>query len=123
MGVGVGIRRWTVDGLSWRSGAGLVVLVGGLGLVVLALRRLGLGGGPVRRLVVSIVFLVAVAVAVWTLTPAVIATFVPPFLPGLKPRRLRNDGRLTTRTFSRREPPRLDGSIRTGRTEVRGEGG
>jgi pimeloyl-ACP methyl ester carboxylesterase len=78
VGIVFGLRFLTVDGLSWRVVAGLIGLVAGLALVAAGVRRLVSGLGRGRRFVAGAALVVGVLVALWILTPGVLATNVPP---------------------------------------------
>ncbi|MFZ0015075.1 MAG: hypothetical protein WAL25_13275, partial [Acidimicrobiia bacterium] len=83
IGLGFGVRWLSVEGLTLVSAAGLLLLLGGAVTLVLSVRSIATArSGMVRGLAIALVSLVA-AVAVWTLTPAVIATVVPPIEPGV----------------------------------------
>ena len=81
-GVGIGLRWLSVDGISLIAVSGLVALLASLPLVAAGIARLTYHLGAVMRLGVTIVMGVAVAVLVWTLSPALIATRVPPIAHG-----------------------------------------
>lgn len=81
-GIGVGIRWMTVDGLSWISVSGLIALLSGLALVGAGIGRLTSELRALMRIVVSVAVLTAVAVLVWTLSPAFVASNVPPIAHG-----------------------------------------
>lgn len=78
VGIAFGLRYLALAGLTWRSGAGLVGLLAGLVLLAAGmgrvLRRRGLFGG----LGIGLGLMLVVALFVWTVTPAVLATNVPP---------------------------------------------
>ena len=78
VGIVFGIRFLMVDGLSWRAGAGLIELVIGLVLVAVGVRRLVSGLSRGGRFVAGAALLFGVVVATWILTPALLATNVPP---------------------------------------------
>ena len=81
-GVGIGLRWLSVDGISLIAVSGLVALLASLPLVAAGIARLTYHLGAVMRLGVTIVMGVAVAVLVWTLSPALIATSMPPIAHG-----------------------------------------
>jgi pimeloyl-ACP methyl ester carboxylesterase len=66
-----------VGAVTWQSVAAIAVLAGAIGLTVLGLRRVTAGMRPVPGMIAAALMTVAVAVLVWTFTPAVIATNVP----------------------------------------------
>jgi pimeloyl-ACP methyl ester carboxylesterase len=78
VGVGVGVRWIAVGAVTWQSVAAIAVLAGAVVLTVLGLRRVTAGMRPVPSIIAATLMTVAVAVLVWTFTPAVIATNVPP---------------------------------------------
>ena len=67
-------------GMSWRVVAGLLLLAAGVVLLLTGIPRLIPGPARGRRLVARLSVAVVAAVAVWTLTPAVLATN-PPHIP------------------------------------------
>jgi pimeloyl-ACP methyl ester carboxylesterase len=67
-----------VGAVTWQSVVAIAVLAGAVGLTVLGLRRVTAGMRPVPGMIAAALMTVAVAVLVWTFTPAVIATNVPP---------------------------------------------
>jgi pimeloyl-ACP methyl ester carboxylesterase len=78
VGIVFGLRFLMVDGLSWRAGVGLIMLVNGLVLVATGVGRLVSGLGRGRRFVAGATLLFALLLALWIFTPAVLATNVPP---------------------------------------------
>ena len=78
IGIGIGIRWVAAGAVTWESMAGLATLAGSLILMVWALRRATCGMKRVPRMLAGSLMIVAASVLVWTLTPAVIATQVPP---------------------------------------------
>jgi pimeloyl-ACP methyl ester carboxylesterase len=77
-GIVFGLRFLTVGGLSWRAAIGLITLAAGLVLVVTGVRQLVSGRGRIRQLVGGGALIFTVLVALWIVTPAVLATNVPP---------------------------------------------
>lgn len=78
VGIGVGMRWLLATGLSLPTVLGLSSLVIGVTLVTVgSLRLVRSRRGPVRWLLLPLIW-VGVAVIVWTLAPAFIATVVPP---------------------------------------------
>lgn len=77
-GTGIGLRWLAAGAVAYESIVTTVGLATGVALIVLGLRRLTSGMGPLLGLAIGLPSLLAVAVLVWTLTPAVIATNVPP---------------------------------------------
>ena len=82
IGIGIGVRGLVIGAAGWRVAVGLGVLATGLALVGLGMAHLLSGMRPISRVVGGIVYTIALALVVWTLTPAVIATFVPPIVHG-----------------------------------------
>jgi pimeloyl-ACP methyl ester carboxylesterase len=78
VGIGVGVRWTAVGAVTWQSVFAIVVLAGAVALTVLGLRRVTAGMKPVPGMISAALMTMAVAVLVWTFTPAVIATNVPP---------------------------------------------
>jgi pimeloyl-ACP methyl ester carboxylesterase len=78
VGIVFGLRFLTVDGLSWRAVAGLIMLIVGLVLVATGVRRLVSGLARGWGFVAGTALVFVVLLAVWTLTPALLATNVPP---------------------------------------------
>jgi pimeloyl-ACP methyl ester carboxylesterase len=97
IGVGVGLR-WLVAGIvSWQSIIGGLCLLAGVGLVAAGTARVGCGRSRSVRIGLIAFALSLVAVSVWTLSPAVIATVVPPTEHGgLTPADLRLEAREVT---------------------------
>jgi pimeloyl-ACP methyl ester carboxylesterase len=97
IGVGVGLR-WLVAGIvSWQSIIGGLCLLAGVGLVAASTAQVGRGRSRAVRIGLIAVALSLVAVSVWTLSPAVIATVVPPTEHGaLTPADLRLEAREVT---------------------------
>ena len=75
---GPGHIAWA--GMGWRVVAGLLLLAAGVVLLLTGIPRLVPGPARGRRLVARLSVAVVAAVAVWTLTPAVLATN-PPHIP------------------------------------------
>ena len=78
VGIGIGVRHLTVDGISPIALAALVGLVAGLALVVHAIRRAWAATPGWRRAFVVVAALLAVVFVAFPLTLAVMATNVPP---------------------------------------------
>jgi fermentation-respiration switch protein FrsA (DUF1100 family) len=78
LGIVFGLRFMADDGLSWRALVGLVMLVDGLALVVLGIRRIVSRLGRVWRFTAVAALLFIASLAVWTLTPGIMATNIPP---------------------------------------------
>jgi pimeloyl-ACP methyl ester carboxylesterase len=77
-GLGIGVRWLMVDGLSWTAVLHVSALAGGVALVTSGISRLMTGRSPLGKTLVVVMWLLVVAVLVWNLTPAVLATTVPP---------------------------------------------
>lgn len=77
-GIGIGVRHLLVAGLGITTIAGLATLAAGLGLLTAGVRGVVRGSGRRRHLVVVPSLILAVGVAVWILTPGILATNVPP---------------------------------------------
>jgi pimeloyl-ACP methyl ester carboxylesterase len=85
VGTGIGLRWLRAGAIGWATVLGLVALVAGVLLVGWGLARIG-RSLPTWALVALRTFLaLLVALVVWTLTPAVIATNVPPIAHGTGP--------------------------------------
>lgn len=82
IGIGIGVRWLRAGAISWMSVVSLVALVVGLGLVTLGVSRVTRGLRAGARIAVAFLVVVVVAALVWILTPALIATNVPPLLVG-----------------------------------------
>ena len=80
VGIGVGVRGIGVEAGGWRTVVGFAALAGGLVLTGLGTGRILSGLRPVQRVLGGVVYTIVLTLLVWTLTPAVIATFVPPLL-------------------------------------------
>jgi uncharacterized protein len=78
VGIGVGVRWMAVGAVTWQSILAIVVLGVAVVLMVHGLRRVTAGMRRVPGMVAALLSTLAVAVLVWTFTPAVIATNVPP---------------------------------------------
>ena len=78
VGVGVGMRWLLTTGLSWPTVIGLTFLVIGVTLVTAGSMRIVRNRRTVLGWLVLPLIWVGVAVIVWTLSPALIATIVPP---------------------------------------------
>lgn len=78
IGVGVGMRWLLVTGLSWPTILGLTSLVIGTTLLAVGSGRIVRDRRPLVRWLVLPLIWIGVAVMVWTLSPALIATVVPP---------------------------------------------
>jgi fermentation-respiration switch protein FrsA (DUF1100 family) len=78
VGVGVGIRWIAFGAVTWQSILAIVMLAIAVVLTVLGLRQITVGMNPVTAMITASLMTAAAAVLVWTFTPAVIATNVPP---------------------------------------------
>jgi pimeloyl-ACP methyl ester carboxylesterase len=115
VGIGVGVRWMAVGAVAWQSVAAIAVLAGAVGLTVLGLRRVTAGMRPVPGMIAVALMTVAVAVLVWTFTPAVIATVVPPtdhpdIIEGLGGREAHFPGDGGVRLWAWYVPP-IDGKV------------
>ncbi len=81
VGIVFGLRFLMVDGLSWRAVTGLVLLGAGLVLVAGGVRRLVSGLARGWRIVAGVALVFVVVLVLWTVTPAILATNVPPIPP------------------------------------------
>jgi fermentation-respiration switch protein FrsA (DUF1100 family) len=77
VGIVFGFNFFTNDGVSWRVIAGLSDLLAGLVLIVLGGVKLLTGTSHIWRLITIPALIIAIALATWTITPAVLATNVP----------------------------------------------
>jgi uncharacterized protein len=82
VGVGLGGPRVAKAGVDLRAALDVVAAMVGLGLVVVGLAGVAAGRRPWRAVAVTLPIVVVVALAVWTLVPAVMATNVPPIALG-----------------------------------------
>jgi fermentation-respiration switch protein FrsA (DUF1100 family) len=78
LGLVFGLRFLADGALNWRALVGLVMLVDGLVLVAAGMRRLVSGLGRVWRFAAGAALVFVVLLAVWTLTPGIMATNIPP---------------------------------------------
>jgi dienelactone hydrolase len=81
-GIGIGLRSLIVVGPGWRGLVGLVMLVSAMALLAAGFAGLMATRSVPIRLLIGIPLILAVTVATWILTPAVIATNVPEIVPG-----------------------------------------
>lgn len=95
IGISFGLRYLAVAGIGWRAAVGIVALLAGVTLLAAGIRRVVTGHGRLGGAVMSLGMVLAVAVVVWTATPAVLATNVPPIAHG---RALPSDYGMTART-------------------------
>jgi pimeloyl-ACP methyl ester carboxylesterase len=93
IGIGVGLRWVIADIVNWKTILALVALVAGLILTVLGVRRLTQGLRPVPRFLAGAALAILSIVLVWTSTPALIATNVPPSPASTAPIELGATGR------------------------------
>jgi dienelactone hydrolase len=78
IGIGIGVR-WVAAGVvTWQTILALFVLILGLILVVFGVRRLTRGLSRMAGFITGSLITLISIVLVWTFTPAVIGTFVPP---------------------------------------------
>ena len=82
IGVGLGLRWLGKGHVSWQSIVGGLCLLAGLGLVAAGAAQVGRARSRLVRAGLVVVALSLVAVLVWTLSPALIATMVPPTAHG-----------------------------------------
>jgi dienelactone hydrolase len=94
VGVGIGLPHVTKHGTSVLSIAGLGALVGGLGLLAVAVREVGRRRGPARAVVAAGAIAIAAALVVWTVAPAVAATNVARTEVGRRPDQVGLDARV-----------------------------
>jgi uncharacterized protein len=78
VGVGVGLRWLRAGNVRWQAIIGGLCLLAGFGLVATGMARVGRGRSRAVRIGLMTFALSLVAVSVWTLSPALIATVVPP---------------------------------------------
>jgi pimeloyl-ACP methyl ester carboxylesterase len=89
IGIGIGLRWLRAGAIGWLTVLGLLALVAGILLVGFGLARIGPKHRPPWVVIALRTFLVlVVALLVWTLTPAVVATNVPPMTHGSGPEEL-----------------------------------
>ena len=81
-GLSVGVRWLMIDGASPSAVAGLIALASGMALVVASMARLSQGRPAWARTLIILSVTLGLAVFVWTFSPAIIATDVPPIDPG-----------------------------------------
>ena len=84
-GIGIGLRWLRAGVISWAMVLGLVALVAGGPLVVVGLARIGRNRATWALVALRTFVALFVGLVVWTLTPAVIATNVPPVAHGAGP--------------------------------------
>lgn len=83
VGIAIGIRYLAVDGASWRAMAGLLQLATGLVLLIMgAVRTLSRVGRPWWKIAAGLALALAVVLVLWNMTPALVATNVPPIAAG-----------------------------------------
>ncbi len=83
VGIAIGIRYLAVDGASWRAMAGLLQLATGLVLLIMgAVRTLSRVGRPWWKIAAGLALALAVVLVLWNMTPALVATNVPPIPAG-----------------------------------------
>lgn len=82
VGIGIGLRRLTVGAVDLSSVVATLALGSSLIAVGFGISRITSGLRLAGRIVVDSSLVVLVAVTVWTITPALIATQVPPISPG-----------------------------------------
>jgi pimeloyl-ACP methyl ester carboxylesterase len=85
VGIGIGLRWLRAGAIGWETVLGLVALAAGAVLVVMGLARIGHSLPIWARVALRTFLALSVALLVWTLTPAVIATNVPPITHGTGP--------------------------------------
>jgi len=85
VGIGIGLRWLRAGAVGWAMVLGLLALVAGILLVGLGLARIGANLRSWAGVVLRTFLVLLVALVVWTLTPAVIATNVPPITDGTGP--------------------------------------
>ncbi len=78
LGIGFGLRYSAASAITWKGGLGLTALPSGVILVAAGTRRLLAGRRPGSRTAITLGLVLVVALFVWTVTPAVLATNVPP---------------------------------------------
>ena len=78
VGIGIGVRWLMLDGAGLIAIAGLIALVGGLFLIILAFARLSAGRRFGAKIGVNLSASLVVVFLVWALAPAIAATYVPP---------------------------------------------
>lgn len=78
LGIAFGLRYLKASALSWRAFAGLTALLAGVILVVAAMRRLLAGRSRIAGSAIALGSALVAALFIWTVTPAVLATNVPP---------------------------------------------
>lgn len=93
VGIGIGLRWLRAGVAEWRTALGIVALGVGLLASGLGVARTGRRLPTAAKFAVRIFVVLLLAVVVWTLTPAVIATNVPPAEHGTGPGELDSDAR------------------------------
>ena len=77
-GLGVGVRWLMIDGASPSAVAGLIALASGVAVVVASIARMSQRRPAWARALIILSVTLGVAVFVWTFSPAIVATDVPP---------------------------------------------
>ena len=88
IGIGIGLRWLRAGAIGWLTVLGLLALVAGILLVGFGLARIGPKHRPWVVIALRTFLVLVVALLVWTLTPAVVATNVPPMTHGSGPEEL-----------------------------------
>lgn len=78
VGIGVGVRWLRAGVVTWQSMGAVAALFAGIALTVIGIRQVTRGMRPALRFTIGSLVVLVMALAVWTFTPAVIATNVPP---------------------------------------------
>lgn len=82
VGTGIGVRWLQAGAVGLRATASMVVLVASVGLTAVGIARLTRGLRSIARVVSGLSLVLIFAILVWTFTPAVLATNVPPLALG-----------------------------------------
>jgi uncharacterized protein len=77
IGIGVGMRWLLAGAVGWRMVIGILALVVGILSIGFGLARIGQNLGLWARATLRSILIILIALLVWTLTPAVVATNVP----------------------------------------------
>lgn len=85
MGIGVGLRWLRAGAADWKTLLGILALGIGVLLSGLGVARIGRDLPTTAKIATRTLVILVLAVVVWTLTPAVIATNVPPAEHGIGP--------------------------------------
>jgi pimeloyl-ACP methyl ester carboxylesterase len=93
VGIGIGLRWLRAGVFGWATMLGLLALVAGVLLVGLGLAKIGRSLPTWGLIALRIFLVILVALTVWTLTPAVIATNAPPIAHGIGPEDFDMDAR------------------------------